>query len=80
MKNGIIRQIDDLRRITVPIQYVKELQWDTTSPILLYTEDDKIILQSLKNKCIFCGKEATQLYHGKPICDQCLRDLRGELQ
>lgn len=73
--NYLIRHMDRQGRITIPAQYLKNLQWEPENAFYMFQDGNKVILQSLKNKCTFCGNEASRIYKGKPICDRCLREL-----
>lgn len=65
-KTGIVRKLDDLGRITLPIELRRILHLAERDSIEISTDDDKIILQKYEPVDIFTGeKEDLIEYHGK---------------
>ncbi len=78
---GIVRKIDELGRIVLPIEIRKTMGIDTKDAVEIFTEDDKIILKKYFPACIFCGNaESVSYYKGKLICPECLEALRHLVQ
>lgn len=75
---GIIRKVDDLGRIVIPVELRRALDIDIKDPIEIFTEGKQIILQKYEPACNFCGgfKEITE-FHGKKICIDCINELKG---
>lgn len=73
---GIIRKIDDLGRIVLPIELRKKMGIEQRDPIEIYVDGDAIILKKYDSECIFCGnrKNLTQ-YKNKHVCDSCAKNL-----
>ena len=75
---GIVRQIDNLGRIVIPMELRKVLDMPNGTPIEIYTEGDSIILHKYQNKCELCGSiENITVFKDKVVCSNCLNDLRG---
>lgn len=73
---GIVRRIDDLGRIVVPMELRKYMGISTGDPMEIYVNDEDIILRSYHPGCVFCGKsDDCREFGGKRVC----RDCRGEL-
>lgn len=73
---GIVRKIDELGRITLPIELRKSMNIGEKAPIEMFTEGDAIILKKYKSKivCCNCGEEHPNMIraeHGD-ICPDCL--------
>ena len=51
---GIVRQMDSLGRIVIPIELRRTLQIDKQDPIEIFVEGDKIILRKHRAACVFC--------------------------
>ena len=74
---GIVRKIDELGRVVLPIELRRTYDLAVKDAIEIYTEDDKIILKKFQKSCIFCGEtEDLTDYKGKTICSKCLEELK----
>ena len=74
---GVVRAVDQLGHIVLPIELRRNLDIDIQDPLEIYIEDDgKIILKKYEPACIFCDN-ATDVfqYKGKTICRECINDL-----
>lgn len=73
---GIIRRVDELGRIVLPIELRRNLDIEERDPIEIFLEGDRIILQKYEPACLFCGSsnDLTQ-YRGKNVCRACARNL-----
>ena len=71
---GIVRKIDELGRIVLPIEIRNTLDIKAKDSIEIFVDDDKIILKKYQPSCIFCG-DAKDIIHykDKNICSTCLR-------
>ncbi len=73
---GIIRKIDDLGRIVLPMELRKKLGIDQRDPIEIYVDGDAIILKKHETACIFCGEHKNLFeYKGKHICKSCANSI-----
>ncbi|MEG2053652.1 MAG: AbrB/MazE/SpoVT family DNA-binding domain-containing protein [Oscillospiraceae bacterium] len=74
---GIVRKIDDLGRIVLPIELRRVLTIDEGSSLEIFVEDDKIILKKYQTACLFCGEANNTIeFKGRTICSDCLASLR----
>lgn len=73
---GIIRKVDELGRIVIPIELRNKLDIAIKDPIEIFVEGSSIVLKKYEQNCIFCGntKELTS-YKEKLICTKCLAKL-----
>lgn len=73
---GIVRQVDGLGRIVIPIELRRNLDIEEKDSLEIYVEDDHIILKKYSPACAFCGNaaEITQ-FKGKNICRGCIEEL-----
>lgn len=76
---GVIRSIDSIGRLVIPIELRRELGLNTGEPVHMYVEDGKVIVEKYKKKCFICGKGGTSytVLHGKRICNECKALLNG---
>lgn len=73
---GIVRKIDELGRIVLPIELRNKLDIAPRDDLEIFTEENRIILQKHEGSCIFCGgTENVASYRGKLVCLACRRDL-----
>ncbi len=73
---GIVRKVDELGRIVIPIELRNKLDISIKDPIEIFVEGSSIILKKYEPNCIFCGssKELTS-YKDKLVCSKCLTKL-----
>ena len=74
---GIVRKVDELGRIVLPIELRRTLDISEKDSLEIYTDGSSIVLKKYQPACIFCGeaKDAT-LFEGKRICPGCLARLK----
>lgn len=74
---GIVRKLDDLRRLVIPIELCRTLDIAERDPIEIYTEGNTIILKKHEPACIFCSDAKNIVnFKGKNICPNCLKELQ----
>ena len=78
---GIIRQVDELGRIVLPIELRRNLNIQIRDPLEIYVENDGIILRKHQTGCIFCGNRTIGMvaYKNHYICPDCANELKEEL-
>lgn len=73
---GIVRKIDDLGRVVLPIELRRTLNIDIKDPVQIFVEGDLIILKKYEPACIFCGEAANvENFRGKNVCKSCAKEL-----
>ena len=74
---GMVRNIDELGRITLPIEIRRMLDLNKGDGVEMFSDKVRIILQKYAPSCIFCG-EADDIvtYKDKKICKACLEEMR----
>lgn len=75
---GIIRNVDDLGRIVLPIELRRVLGINEGDPLEIYEDGKHIMLKPYRgHACFFCGDAGTQLVHFKHhlICSNCLTEI-----
>ena len=74
---GIVRKIDDLGRMVIPIELRETMNIDKKDPMEIYVDGDKIILKKYEPACIFCGNaDDTIEFKGRTICNECLDNMK----
>ena len=73
---GIIRKVDDLGRIVLPIELRRVLDIAERDELEIFMENDRIILQKYEPACIFCGSSRDLVTHeGKKVCRSCVKTM-----
>ena len=73
---GIVRKVDELGRIVLPIELRRTLGIEVRDPIEIYVDEEKILLKKYAPACIICGESDDLLeYKGKKICRNCIKAL-----
>ncbi len=77
---GIVRKVDELGRVVLPIELRRTLDIAVKDSLEIYVDEGAIILKKYEPACIFCGDARDVVnYKGKNICAKCMRELRSEL-
>ena len=73
---GIVRKVDELGRIVLPIGMRRTLDIAEKDSLEIYVEGTSVILKKYKPSCIFCdsNKDVVQ-FKGKNVCPKCLREI-----
>ena len=73
---GIIRKVDDLGRIVLPIELRRMLDIAERDELEIYMESDRIVLQKYEPSCIFCDSPRNLIrYSDKNVCRDCIRKM-----
>lgn len=73
---GIIRKVDDLGRIVLPIELRRTLDIAERDELEIFMESDRIVLQKYEPACIFCGSSrGLNRFHGKNVCMDCAKEI-----
>ena len=74
---GIVRKVDDLGRIVLPMELRRTLSIGKEDPVEIFVDEDAIVLRKYEPACIFCGnaKDVTNI-KGKNVCKNCLDELK----
>ena len=73
---GIVRKVDELGRVVIPIELRRNLGIDDRDGLEIFVEEDQIILKKYSPSCIFCSNAGDIIqFNGKNICKSCLEKL-----
>lgn len=76
---GIVRKVDELGRIVLPIELRRTLDIEERDALEIYVDGEQIILKKYEPSCIFCGDAREVInYKGKNICKNCLEEMRNK--
>ena len=73
---GIVRKVDELGRVVLPIELRRTLGISEKDPLEIFVDGDKIILKKYETACIFCGNTNDVIeFKDKNVCSDCLKEL-----
>ena len=73
---GIVRNLDNLGRVTLPIELRRNLNLDIKDPVEIFVKDDTIILKKYEPCDIFTGEKDNLIeYQGKMISKETVKEL-----
>ena len=74
---GIIRQLDTLGRIVLPIELRRTLDIGPKDNLEIFVEGNSVILRKYEPNCFFCGENrGLASFRDKMVCARCLKELR----
>ena len=73
---GIIRHLDELGRIVIPIEIRKRFGLTERDALEIAVKDQTILLTRPRSVCVFCGSTRSVLEHrGQGVCHDCVNEL-----
>lgn len=77
---GIVRKVDELGRIVLPIELRRTLGIEEKDRMEIFVDGESIILRKYQPACIFCDNAKDIInYKGKNICPDCIRAMNEKL-
>ena len=74
---GIVRRIDELGRIVLPIELRRTLDIGERETMEIFVEGSSVVLKKYRPTCIFCDSaKDIAIFKGKNICPKCLSELK----
>lgn len=75
---GIIRKVDELGRIVIPVELRNKLNINIKDEVEIYVDKSSIVIKKYDPSCIFCGKSKDlNEFEDKLICDKCLEKIKN---
>ena len=73
---GIIRKIDDLGRVVLPMEVRKLLDLTGKDTVEIFVNGGTIIMRKYEPSCALCGStEDAVVYNGRVVCLKCIENL-----
>jgi transcriptional pleiotropic regulator of transition state genes len=70
---GIVRRVDDLGRIVIPMELRRTLGINVKDPLSISVDGEKIILQKHRDSCVVCGSiEEIVRVRDRAMCADCV--------
>lgn len=75
---GVIRNIDGLGRIVIPMEIRNKLEISEKDPLEIHVEGSTIMVKKFEPDCVFCGSSKNIVnYKGKNVCEKCLNEMKN---
>ena len=75
---GIVRKVDELGRIVLPIELRRTLDIEEKDSLEIYMDGSSIVLKKFQPARIFCDSEKDIIeFRGKNICPRCFQEMSG---
>ena len=63
---GIVRRMDELGRVVIPIELRNKLKIVEKDPMEIFVDGSSIVLKKFEENCVFCGSTKNVIdYKGK---------------
>ena len=73
---GIVRRVDELGRVVIPIEIRNQFGIAEKDPIEIYVDGTSIVLKKFESNCVFCGNTKNLVtYKDKFICEDCSKKI-----
>lgn len=73
---GIVRKVDELGRVVLPIELRRTLDIEEKDVLEIYVDGATVILKKYVPACIFCDNaDNIKVFKGKNICSNCLKEM-----
>ena len=74
---GILRPVDALGRVVVPMEIRNTFDIKTKDLLEIYVQGDKIILKKHSTSCSLCGNDSGEMvdFEDKKICKHCINKI-----
>lgn len=73
---GIVRKVDELGRIVIPIELRRTMDIDLRDNIEIFMDGENIVLKKKKESCVFCGSTGElENIRGREVCRSCIKEL-----
>lgn len=78
---GIVRRVDELGRVVIPIELRNKFGIFEKDPIEIYVDGSSIILKKYEPNCIFCNNSKKLInYNDKLVCEKCAAKLAKKIE
>ncbi len=73
---GIVRKVDELGRLVLPIELRRTLGIEERDALEIYVDGSTVILRKYQPSCVFCDDAADVVnFKGKNVCRKCLKEM-----
>ncbi len=75
--NGLEKDIDNLGRVVIPMEFKKKRGLVSNSKVLVSLQNDSILISPTNKHCALCGRK---IGNGRQLrlCDACILKIKSE--
>lgn len=76
---GIVRRVDDLGRVVIPMELRRSLGIKVKDPLAIFVDGEKVVLARPEKSCAICGSTDVSDFvelKGRLVCDTCVEELK----
>ena len=74
---GIVRKVDELGRVVLPIEMRRTLDISEKDALEIYVDGENIILRKYHETCVFCDSTKDLVnFNGRNVCKACIEKLK----
>ena len=78
---GIVRKLDELGRVVIPIELRNQFHIVEKDAIEIFVDGSSIVLRKFEEHCIFCNTtEELIKFNGKLICKNCINKISKTIE
>lgn len=79
LHTGVVRHLDDLGRVVIPMELRRTLGFGVRQPITVLVNGDDIVLRRYDDSCALCGNTDSKFeeVRGRAVCTDCVARVRG---
>ncbi|MBQ4600032.1 MAG: AbrB/MazE/SpoVT family DNA-binding domain-containing protein [Oscillospiraceae bacterium] len=75
---GIVRKVDELGRIVLPVELRRSLDIGEKDELEIFLESERIVLQKKDDRCVFCGAvNHLTGFRDRFVCRECIEKLNN---
>ena len=75
---GIVRKVDELGRIVLPIELRRVMDIAEKDSLEIYVAESSIVLKKYYPSCFFCGNDGELQHHReRAICGGCVGEIKS---
>ena len=72
---GIVRKVDELGRIVLPIELRRTLDIAERDSLEIYIDGSSVVMKKYQPACIFCDNISSIEFGGYNVCRNCIEKL-----
>jgi len=77
---GIVRKLDELGRVVLPIELRRTFDLAEKDAVEICVDGDCIILKKYQTSCVLCDEQTGLVdYKNKYICQSCIKELHDKI-